>query len=186
MKSTLLWVIRKRLTLWCLVEADVPETMLGDPMRLQQVISNILSNAIKFTHTGGIILHLWCENGYLYVRIRDTGIGIRQRDVQQLFDPFFQVEGKVQRNFQGTGLGLAICEKLINMMDGDITVLSEPDIGSEFTLRLPIWQASSQQNDDALRGRTAAVVIANRYFSDYIVRRLQALGMEVTTLLHCR
>ncbi|WP_241617983.1 two-component system sensor histidine kinase RcsC [Rosenbergiella epipactidis] len=176
-------VIRKRLTLWCLIESDVPETMLGDPMRLQQVISNILSNAIKFTHTGGIILHLWCEHGYLHVRIRDTGIGIRQRDVQQLFDPFFQVEGKVQRNFQGTGLGLAICEKLINMMDGDITVLSEPDIGSEFTLRLPIWQANLQQDYADLRGKTAAVVIANRYFSDYIVRRLQALGLEVTTQL---
>lgn len=176
-------VVRKRLTLWCMVEADVPQTMFGDPIRLQQVISNILSNAIKFTHTGGILLHLWCEQGYLHIRIRDTGIGIRQRDVQQLFDPFFQVEGKAQRSFQGTGLGLAICEKLINMMDGDITVLSELDIGSEFTLRLPIWQASFQETPEQLCGRTAAVLVDNHYFSAYIARRLRSLGLEVVLKL---
>ena len=176
-------VIRKRLTLWCFIEADVPQTMLGDPIRLQQVISNILSNAIKFTHIGGIILHLWCEQGYLHIKIRDTGIGIRQRDVLQLFDPFFQVEGKVQRNFQGTGLGLAICEKLINMMEGDITVLSEPDIGSEFTLRLPIWQAEIPKLDQSLYGRQAVVLISNRVFSDYVVRQLEAQHLTVRTEL---
>ncbi|WP_241622954.1 two-component system sensor histidine kinase RcsC [Rosenbergiella australiborealis] len=176
-------VIRKRLTLWCFIEADVPLTMLGDPIRLQQVISNLLSNAIKFTHTGGILLHLWCEQGYLHIRIRDTGIGIRQRDVLQLFDPFFQVEGKVQRNFQGTGLGLAICEKLINMMDGDITVCSEPDIGSEFTLRLPVWQGQRYAPSTELSDKSVVVLISNRYFSEYMIRRLQALQIVVSTTL---
>lgn len=176
-------VIRKRLSLWCMIEADVPHTMFGDPIRLQQVISNILSNAIKFTHTGGILLHLWCKDGYLYIRIRDTGIGIRQRDVQQLFDPFFQVEGKVQRNFQGTGLGLAICEKLINMMDGDITVLSEPDIGSEFTLRLPIWQGEQGTLSTAFSAEHVVVLVSNRHFSAYLIRLLEALQLSVSTEL---
>ncbi len=71
--------------------------------------------------------------------MRDTGVGIPAKELTRLFDPFFQVGNGVQRNFQGTGLGLAICEKLINMMDGDIEVESEPGMGSQFIVRIPIY-----------------------------------------------
>jgi len=134
-------VVRKQLGLYCFVEPDVPVTLLGDPMRLQQVISNLLSNAIKFTDFGCIIIHVSIHDEYLSFRVRDTGIGIPAKEVMSLFDPFFQVGSGVQHNFQGTGLGLAICEKLINMMDGDISVDSEPGMGSQFTVRIPLYQA---------------------------------------------
>lgn len=115
-------VVRKQLGLYCFIEPDVPVSLNGDPMRLQQVISNLLSNAIKFTDIGCIVLHVRCDGDYLSIRVRDTGVGIPAKEVVRLFDPFFQVGTGVQRNFQGTGLGLAICEKLISMMDGDISV----------------------------------------------------------------
>ncbi|HFZ8994230.1 TPA: two-component system sensor histidine kinase RcsC [Citrobacter freundii] len=134
-------VVRKRLGLYCFIEPDVPVALNGDPMRLQQVISNLLSNAIKFTDTGCIVLHVRCDGDYLSIQVRDTGVGIPAKEVVRLFDPFFQVGTGVQRNFQGTGLGLAICEKLVSMMDGDISVDSEPGMGSQFTLRIPLYGA---------------------------------------------
>ncbi|WP_299999267.1 two-component system sensor histidine kinase RcsC [uncultured Cedecea sp.] len=134
-------VVRKQLGLYCFIEPDVPAMLLGDPMRLQQVISNLLSNAIKFTDFGCIVIHVSVHDEYLSFRVRDTGIGIPAKEVMSLFDPFFQVGSGVQHNFQGTGLGLAICEKLINMMDGDISVDSEPGMGSQFTVRIPLYRA---------------------------------------------
>lgn len=134
-------VVRKQLGLYCFIEPDVPSLLLGDPMRLQQVISNLLSNAIKFTDFGCIVIHVSVQDEYLSFRVRDTGIGIPEKEVMSLFDPFVQVGSGVQHNFQGTGLGLAICEKLINMMDGDIAVDSEPGMGSQFTVRIPLYHA---------------------------------------------
>lgn len=113
-----------RLGLYCFIEQSVPERISGDPVRLQQVLSNLLNNAIKFTDTGCIILQVCAQDNYLIFSVRDTGVGIPEKEVSRLFDPFFQVGTGVQRHFQGTGLGLAICEKLINMMDGDIAVES--------------------------------------------------------------
>lgn len=98
-------VVRKQLGLYCFIEPDVPLTLLGDPMRLQQVISNLLSNAIKFTDVGCIILHVSRAGDYLSIRIRDTGVGIPAKEVVKLFDPFFQVGTGVQRNFRGPGWG---------------------------------------------------------------------------------
>lgn len=174
--------LRKQLTLWCYIEPNVPLTLEGDPLRLQQVVSNLLSNAIKFTHTGGIIIHLWYQAPYLHWQVRDTGVGIEQRDVLHLFDPFFQVGSSVQRNFQGTGLGLAICEKLIHMMDGDISVQSAPDMGSEFTVRLPVWQGefsvyqSFEQTSPSL-----CLIFANQHFANYVKRLATALQLNVVT-----
>lgn len=134
-------VVKKQLGLYCFIEPDVPSILLGDPMRLQQVLSNLLSNAIKFTDFGCIVIHVSVHEEYLSFRVRDTGIGIPAKEVMSLFDPFFQVGSGVQHSFQGTGLGLAICEKLINMMDGDIAVDSEPGMGSQFTVRIPLYHA---------------------------------------------
>ncbi len=136
----------------------------GDPMRLQQVISNLLSNAIKFTDTGCIVLHVRADGDYLSIRVRDTGVGIPAKEVVRLFDPFFQVGTGVQRNFQGTGLGLAICEKLISsMMDGDISVDSEPGMGSQFTVRIPLYGAQYPQKKgvEGLSGKRCWLAVRN-------------------------
>ncbi len=174
-------VLRKRLTLYVLMENDVPLAMEGDPMRLQQVISNLLNNAIKFTHTGCIILHVYVKEGYLAFRVRDTGVGIPAKEVTRLFDPFFQVGSGVQRNFQGTGLGLAICEKLINMMDGDIEVDSEPGMGSQFIVRIPIYagQQPAPPLLDGLQEKAIWLDMRNEYLASFLLRLLQQQGIKV-------
>ncbi|MEH4014527.1 two-component system sensor histidine kinase RcsC [Escherichia fergusonii] len=174
-------VVRKQLGLYCFIEPDVPVTLNGDPMRLQQVISNLLSNAIKFTDIGCIILHLARDGDYLSIRVRDTGVGIPAKEVVRLFDPFFQVGTGVQRNFQGTGLGLAICEKLINMMDGDISVDSEPGMGSQFTIRIPLYGAQypHKKGVEGLAGTRCWLAVRNASLCHFLETSLQRNGVEV-------
>lgn len=174
-------VVRKQLGLYCFIEPDVPQLLQGDPMRLQQVISNLLSNAIKFTDTGCIVLHLQCSEGYLSICVRDTGVGIPAKEVVRLFDPFFQVGTGVQRNFQGTGLGLAICEKLITMMDGDISVDTEPGMGSRFTIRIPLYNAQNQPlaSMAGLVGKRCWLAISNAFLAQFIESLLSRHGIDV-------
>ena len=176
-------VVRKQLGLYCFIEPDVPVTLNGDPMRLQQVISNLLSNAIKFTDTGCIVLHVRADGDYLSIRVRDTGVGIPAKEVVRLFDPFFQVGTGVQRNFQGTGLGLAICEKLISMMDGDISVESEPGMGSQFTVRIPLYGAQypHKKGVEGLTGKRCWLAVRNASLCQFIETSLQRSGVVVTT-----
>ncbi|GGD33431.1 sensor histidine kinase RcsC [Franconibacter daqui] len=174
-------VVRKQLGLYCFIEPDVPLTLQGDPMRLQQVISNLLSNAIKFTDIGCIILHVQVEGDYLSFRVRDTGVGIPAKEVVRLFDPFFQVGTGVQRNFQGTGLGLAICEKLISMMDGDISVDTEPGMGSQFTVRIPLYEAQTppKASIDGLADKRCWLAVRNASLNHYLQTLLEQNGIRV-------
>ncbi|EBO4170943.1 two-component system sensor histidine kinase RcsC [Salmonella enterica] len=173
-------VVRKQLGLYCFIEPDVPVSLNGDPMRLQQVISNLLSNAIKFTDIGCIVLHVRCDGDYLSIRVRDTGVGIPAKEVVRLFDPFFQVGTGVQRNFQGTGLGLAICEKLISMMDGDISVDSEPGMGSQFTLRIPLYGAQYpvKKSVEGLAGTCCWLAVRNTSLCQFIETSLARSGVH--------
>ncbi len=172
-------VVRKQLGLYCFIDSAVPATLHGDPMRLQQVISNLLSNAIKFTDVGCIVLHLFVDEHYLRFTVRDTGMGIPAKEVLRLFDPFFQVGTGVQRNFQGTGLGLAICEKLINMMDGDISVESESGMGSLFTIRIPLYQAQPlpAPKVEGLGGKRCWMAIRNESLANFVERLLTRYGL---------
>jgi len=174
-------VVRKQLGLYCFIEPNVPATLNGDPMRLQQVISNLLSNAIKFTDIGCIILHVQCDDNYLSIRVRDTGVGIPGKEVVRLFDPFFQVGTGVQRNFQGTGLGLAICEKLISMMDGDISVDTEPGMGSQFTIRIPLYGRvpATPVEADGLVDTCCWLSVRNASLSGYLESLLKWQGITV-------
>ncbi|WP_054179354.1 two-component system sensor histidine kinase RcsC [Trabulsiella odontotermitis] len=175
-------VVRKQLGLYCFIEPDVPQQMSGDPMRLQQVISNLLSNAIKFTDVGCIILHVRCVGDYLSISVRDTGVGIPAKEVVRLFDPFFQVGTGVQRNFQGTGLGLAICEKLISMMDGDISVDTEPGMGSQFTVRIPLYGVQNLPvlAPDGLEHKHCWLAVRNASLYQYLASLLTHRGLTVS------
>ncbi len=148
------------------------------------MVSNLLNNAIKFTHTGCIILHAYVKEGYLAVRVRDTGVGIAAKEITRLFDPFFQVGTGVQRNFQGTGLGLAICEKLINMMDGDIEVESEPGMGSQFIVRIPLYnsQMMTPVPHEGLQDKQVWLALRNDFLASFLTRLLLAHGIQVTRL----
>ncbi|MCU6670306.1 two-component system sensor histidine kinase RcsC [Enterobacteriaceae bacterium H4N4] len=174
-------VVRKQLGLYCFIEPDVPVTLEGDPMRLQQVISNLLSNAIKFTDMGCIVMHVSRAGDYLSIRVRDTGVGIPAKEVVKLFDPFFQVGTGVQRNFQGTGLGLAICEKLISMMDGDISVDTEPGMGSQFTIRIPLYAAQPSDNasPEGLSDKRCWLAVNNASLFTFLESLLTQSGIRV-------
>lgn len=173
-------VVRKQLGLYCFIEPDVPVTLMGDPIRLQQVISNLLSNAIKFTDIGCIVLHVTVDECYLRIQVRDTGVGIPAKEVVRLFDPFFQVGTGVQRNFQGTGLGLAICEKLVGMMDGDIAVETEPGMGSQFTIRIPLYSAQTAPPAEIaeLAEKRCWLAIRNQALSCYLTSFLSRNGIS--------
>jgi signal transduction histidine kinase len=112
--------------------------VLGDPVRFKQVITNLLGNAIKFTEAGEVAMEALRVGGRLRVRISDQGIGMTPEEMGRLFKPFQQVDGSITRRFGGTGLGLALSQRLMTMMNGQITVESEKGRGSTFTVEMPL------------------------------------------------
>jgi PAS domain S-box-containing protein len=121
---------------------DLPTWVTGDSLRLRQVLANLLSNAVKFTPQGGVSLAVTRENHFMFFQVTDTGIGMNQEQIARLFTPFEQADSSTTRKYGGTGLGLAISRNLATLMGGEITVLSVPDKGSSFTLRLPLPAAT--------------------------------------------
>jgi CheY-like chemotaxis protein len=110
----------------------------GDPTRVRQIVSNLISNALKFTETGTVSLSATYGEEGLRLSVADTGIGIPADKLDQLFSRFFQADQSMTRRFGGTGLGLAICRDLASLMGGDIQVRSEFGAGSTFTAHLPL------------------------------------------------
>jgi signal transduction histidine kinase/sensor domain CHASE-containing protein len=124
------------------ISANVPTTIRrvqGDRRRVEQVLLNLLSNAIKFTEQGAVSVDVSEREEHLSVAVRDTGIGIAQDDIPDLFSPFHQVDTGLSRRHEGTGLGLSICKRLVELMHGSIAVESTPGVGSVFIVRLPLW-----------------------------------------------
>ncbi len=126
------------------ISLEIPENLPNiktDQDRLQQIISNLLGNAIKFTDKGSIHINVHNENELFNISIKDTGVGISEKDLLHIFDEFRQVDGSTSRQFGGTGLGLAIVHKLVKMLGGNIDVKSEVGKGSEFIVQLPhTWE----------------------------------------------
>ncbi|WP_429174156.1 ATP-binding protein [Aeromonas salmonicida] len=127
----------KGIILRWLVDEAVPPQLQGDPVRLSQVISNLLGNAVKFTSQGSVSLQLGWRHERLRVSVTDTGIGISAEDQALLFEPFSQVDSSATRRFSGTGLGLAISKRLVELMGGEIRLQSAPGQGSCFWFELP-------------------------------------------------
>ena len=118
------------------VEPDLPQIQ-ADPIRMTQVLNNLISNAYKFTEVGGVTVHAYQENGEVCIDVQDTGIGIDEKDLATVFERFRQVDGSFTRRAEGTGLGLSITQRLVEMHGGRITVRSKPGEGSTFTVYLP-------------------------------------------------
>jgi two-component system, sensor histidine kinase len=128
---------QKDIALCCDVAAGVPDSLIGDPLRLQQVLLNLIGNALKFTEQGAVGLEVSAEppaNGEVLVKfeVKDTGIGIPPEKQETIFEAFTQADGSVARRFGGTGLGLTISARLVSLMGGGIRVESTPGIGSCF------------------------------------------------------
>ncbi|HET9835979.1 MAG TPA: ATP-binding protein [Rhodanobacteraceae bacterium] len=130
----------KGLTLELVLDEELAPAYVADPLRLRQILSNFLSNALKFTRTGGVtvraeILELLPDRRHrIALRVRDSGIGISDEQRMQLFQPFSQADSGTARQFGGTGLGLAICRQLARLMEGEIELASKPGAGSTFSL----------------------------------------------------
>ena len=122
--------------------ADVPEWVTGDKFRLEQILLNLLSNAIKFTERGKVTLKISVAHGRVSFHITDTGIGISETQLANLFQAFEQGDGSTTRKYGGTGLGLAISRNIAQLMEGDIQVESQPGAGSTFCLSLPLPSAT--------------------------------------------
>jgi len=128
----------KGLNLTVEYDPELPDWVMGDPLRSRQILVNLLGNAIKFTGQGEIRLAVHPENGQIHFKIIDTGIGMNNEEMTRLFKAFEQADGTAARRFGGTGLGLTISNELAKLMGGTITVASTPDQGSTFTLCLPL------------------------------------------------
>ena len=132
----------KNITLSLLIDKDVPDFINTDIFRIRQVISNLLSNALKFTEENKkILIHASYSNGHLNVNVKDEGKGIAKEKLSHIFDEFAQEDISTTREFGGTGLGLTISRKLIHLLDGALQVKSELGIGSEFYFSVPALEA---------------------------------------------
>ena len=132
----------KNIDLLVRVQPDLPSTFIGDVGRIRQVLTNLIGNALKFTHFGHVLVDITGEQvGESYnlkIRVEDTGIGIPKSDLEHVFQKFCQVDGTTTREYEGTGLGLSISSNLIDLMGGHISVESELEKGSVFTVNLPL------------------------------------------------
>ncbi len=154
------------------IDLDVPTQLIGDNLRLRQILLNIIGNAIKFTHQGEIFLRVYLihkQNSHVELgfQIKDTGIGIPADKVDRLFKAFSQVDSSTTRKYGGTGLGLAISEKLINLMGGTIQVQSEIDKGTQFTFTIKaeistVKISTLPLNLDILKGKRILIVDDNQ------------------------
>jgi len=146
---------RKGLNVVARVDDQLPETLYGDPGRLRQVLLNLGSNAVKFTHVGEIVIDCKTERRsddktWLRFEVRDTGIGIPPEQVSALFKPFVQVDASMTRKFGGTGLGLSIVRRLVSLMGGETGVSSTQGVGSTFWFTLPLSNSVGDQESMAV------------------------------------
>ncbi|MCP5520274.1 MAG: response regulator [Verrucomicrobiales bacterium] len=136
-------VAEKRLTLAGIVQHDVPHLVAGDPVRLRQVLVNLVGNAVKFTEQGEVVVRVGftgdpADRSRLRFEVHDTGVGLTPEQIDSLFQPFVQIDSSAARRYPGTGLGLAISQRLVDLMHGRIGVTSEPDRGSTFWFELSL------------------------------------------------
>jgi len=131
--------VTKGLALTSEIAPDVPAMLTGDLLRLQQILVNLTSNALKFTESGTVHLSIFLpDHAHWAIKVTDTGIGISNEDQARVFSPFWQIDSSATRQYRGSGLGLAIVKELADLMDGRITLASHPGKGSTFTVIFPM------------------------------------------------
>jgi signal transduction histidine kinase/ligand-binding sensor domain-containing protein/CheY-like chemotaxis protein len=159
--------------------------VVGDPMRLRQIIWNLIGNAVKFTERGQVvvvadIVEVTDDRAIVEISVADSGIGMTAAAAQKIFDPFTQADESTSRRFGGTGLGLAICRELAMLMDGSISVQSQPGVGSTFKVRVALRlageriQAPTQQLTGQVGIRTRQTVLA-----EALARHARSFGLRV-------
>jgi signal transduction histidine kinase/CheY-like chemotaxis protein len=171
------------------IDEGIPRRMVGDPLRLAQVLNNLVGNAIKFTPRGEIVIRAEAvsrEADLMLLRfsVQDTGIGLQPKQAARLFQPFAQADASIARRYGGTGLGLAICKRLVELMGGEISVTSEPGRGStfSFTARLEVAHQPAERLDPLrIRGMRALVVDSQATARLILQQTLQSWRFQVGT-----
>ncbi|RWF53630.1 MAG: PAS domain-containing sensor histidine kinase, partial [Mesorhizobium sp.] len=172
----------KNIGLGCHVEPDVPQMITADPGRLRQVLLNLIGNAVKFTDTGGVLLTVARArtetSDCICFTVADTGPGLREEDMERIFEEFEQSDGTSTRVHGGAGLGLAISKRLVTAMGGTISVSSRLGEGSEFILEIPAVAATEPppHRNNILADRRAVIVSKNAIEADAIARAIRAYG----------
>jgi len=188
---------KKNLELLYYVEPDVPESLIGDPTRLRQILVNLLGNAIKFTEKGEVSIHVHVltrdENNdrcQLEFSVRDTGVGIPEESQKQLFQSFMQADVSSTRKYGGTGLGLAISRRLTELMGGQIWFESKEGNGSTFyfTSEMPISSARKKQTNElppeALRGKRILIIDDNETNRNILCAQMEQWGAIPQAFAH--
>lgn len=168
--------------------ADVPEQLQGDPLRLGQVLVNLVSNAVKFTERGEVVLTIYLcgeDRRQLCFEVKDTGIGIMPDKLASLFKPFTQLDASTTRKYGGSGLGLNISQHLVQQMQGTITVKSQPGLGSTFKVVLPLRQAASSAHEYSrpafVAGQKILLVDDNELVLEIMGRIIRGAGFILYT-----
>jgi signal transduction histidine kinase/CheY-like chemotaxis protein/HPt (histidine-containing phosphotransfer) domain-containing protein len=154
----------KRISINVNLDPSLRLALRGDPVRLRQILSNILSNAIKFTGKGSITISIRAksetrQHHILRFEVKDSGIGISPENASRLFKPFSQADASTTRIYGGTGLGLVICKRIVDLMSGQIGVDSQPDIGSTFWFEIPMLKAIGDSHGMASELKNANVLL---------------------------
>lgn len=191
--SSLLKVLAEKKGLTYQYESSgvIPEYLLGDDVRLRQVLINIISNAVKFTQVGYIKLGVYCDGQTIQFNITDTGIGIAEEEVETMFQPFVQLNTQQNRYVKGTGLGLTICRDLVELMGGSLTVSSIVGQGTIFTIQIPeklgvsdgIPEYQAREISIITNGARVMVVDDIEINLEVVGDLLNMLGIEVVTAI---
>jgi PAS domain S-box-containing protein len=177
----------KGIELAAVVEAGVPTAIRSDGMRLRQIITNLVGNAVKFTDRGGISINVFKlenrEQSGLRFEVRDTGIGVPEAKRKEIFAEFVQADSSHARRYEGTGLGLAISKRLVKAMGGEIGVDAAPGGGSLFWFTLPApAAAAAPAASTQLAGMRIAVIAANPVLRDALIAQIRAAGGDIAGL----
>lgn len=180
--------LRKGVRLFFAVDAPAGQDCIGDAHRIRQILNNLVSNAVKFTESGRIILRAEVQNvdgkgTLLRVQVVDSGIGMSPQQAGQLFQPFQQADASVSRRYGGSGLGLALCQQLAQAMGGQVAVESTEGVGSSFSLLLPVrLQPAANPASQPLRGQRITVLSSTPEWRNEIGRLLTEWGTEPVLL----
>lgn len=185
-RSQALFAERAGLELACYIDPTIPTRLVGDPVRLRQVLTNLTGNAIKFTPAGEVVVSVdqaASEGGQLWLEfsVSDTGIGIAPEKLNTIFEAFEQADTSTTRRFGGTGLGLAICQKLVSLMGGQIDVESEPGCGStfRFTARFSAVDRPDLQESVPDRLKGARVLVVDDVTTNCTILKQILLALEM-------
>ena len=173
-------VFEKGIEVACYFDMNLPSTIKSDQAKIRQILLNLLSNALKFTNEGGILLKIQAEGENLKYSIIDSGIGIPAEKLDKLFNQFTQADSSTQRKYGGTGLGLAISSRIVGLLGGEMGVESEEGVGSQFWFTIqPDFFSEQRRSGQKYKADSARIYESNLTTQNALALQLQNMGISV-------